>query len=88
MFGMLKVILGGDRVAGCLRIARKLHVLFRDMSGVAADLHFRSVGLVDASHRVMTLAVPVVVVNVIVIIVTSTHPLVLTVSHDLSVYDP
>jgi hypothetical protein len=48
MFGVLKIIFGRDRVAGCLRVARKLHVFLGDVGGVATDLHFRSVGFVDA----------------------------------------
>jgi hypothetical protein len=37
MFGMLVVILGGHRIAGSLRVARKLDIFFRDVRSGAAD---------------------------------------------------
>jgi hypothetical protein len=37
MFGMLVVILGGHRIAGSLRVTRKLDIFFRDMRSGAAD---------------------------------------------------
>ena len=92
MLGMLIVILGGDRIAGRARVARQLHVFFRDMGCGAADLDVRPVGLEHPGHRV--LAAPVVVIIIIVvavvIVVPVTHPLVvvLTVSHVLPLFQP
>ena len=43
MLGVLIIIFGCDRIAGTLRIARELNVLFRDMRCGAADLHVGTV---------------------------------------------
>jgi len=84
MFGMLVVVLGGDRVAGRTRVARKLHVFLGDVGGGPADLDVRSIRLEYPGHRV--LATPVVV---IVVVVPVTHPLVvLTVSHVVPLFQP
>src|SRR5260370_765478 len=86
MFGMLVVILGGYRIAGGARVARQLHVFFRNMGCGTTDLDVGSVGLEHPGHRV--LAAPVAVIPVVVIPVT--HPLVvvLTVSHVLPLFQP
>src|SRR5258706_5611339 len=86
MFGVLVVILGGYRIAGRARVARQLHVFFRDVGCGAANLDVGSVGLEHPGHRV--LAAPVAVNSVVVIPVT--HPLVvvLTVSHVLPLFQP
>ena len=89
MLGMLVVILGGYRIAGGARVARQLHVFFRDMGCGAADLDVGSVGLEHPGHRV--LAAPVVIIIIIVIVVVPVaHPLVvvLTVSHVLPLFQP
>src|SRR6185437_7221389 len=78
MFGVLIIIFRRDRIAGALRIARKLDVFFRNMRGGAPDLHVRSVRLVDPRQRILAFAV---------IVVTSPHTL-LTVSHDIPVLLP
>ena len=39
VLGVLIVILGGDRIAGRLRVAGKLNVFLGDVMTVAADLH-------------------------------------------------
>jgi len=81
VFGVLIVILGGDRIARRARIARELHILLGNMRGCAADLDIRAVRIEHPGHRV--LAAPVIVVVGIVIPVIP-HPLViLTVSHVL-----
>lgn len=46
MFGMLIVILGRNRVAGTLRIAGELQILFGDVGCCSANFHVRSIGLV------------------------------------------
>jgi hypothetical protein len=88
MFGVLVVILGGDRIAGRARVARQLHVFFRDVGGGAADLDVGSVGFEHPGHRV--LAAPVVIIVVIVVVIPVTHPLVvvLTVSHVSPLFQP
>ena len=85
MLGMLIVVLGGDRIAGRARIARKLHIFFCDVRGGAADLDVRSIGLKHPGHRV--LATPVAIIS---IVITVTHPLVLvlTVSHVVPLFQP
>ena len=48
MLGVLIVVLGCDRIAGRLRIPRKLHVFVGDMRGSAANLHVRTIGFVNS----------------------------------------
>src|ERR1035437_3026424 len=86
MLGMLIVILGGHRIAGRARVARQLHVFFRDVGCGTADLDVGSVGLEHPGHRVLAAAAPVVIAAVIVPV---THPLVvLSVSHVLPLFQP
>ncbi len=87
VFGVLVVILGRHRIAGRARIARQLHIFFRDVGRGAADLDIGSVRLEHPGHRVLTASVVIVVV---VIVVPVTHPLVvvLTVSHVLPLFQP
>src|SRR5215475_6760540 len=79
MFGMLKVVLGGDRVARGVGIARELHVFFRHVRCRAADFHIRPVRLVDPRQGILALAA---------IVVASPHAFVLTVSHGSPVTHP
>jgi len=48
MFGVLVIVLGGDGVAGTLRVARKLQVFFGDVGRRSANFHVGSIGLVHA----------------------------------------
>jgi hypothetical protein len=75
VLGVLVMVLGGDGVAGGLRIAGELQILFSDVVRGTADLHLGSVRLVDTRQGVVM--VPVVAL----IAVASPHALVLTVSH-------
>lgn len=82
MFGMLKIILGRDRIAGRLGVARKLEIFLSHVIGRAANLHIRAVGFVDPRQRVVIAAV------IVLLIVAPAHTLVvmmmlLTVSHGL-----
>ena len=88
MFGMLVVVLGGNRVAGGTGVACQLDVFFGDVRGGAADLDVGPVRFEYPGHRV--LAAPVVIVVVIIVVVPVTHPLVviLTVSHVLPLFQP
>ena len=65
MLGVLVVIFGRDRIARALRVARELHVFFRDVRGGAANFHVGAVRLVDPRQRILTLAVVIVVIVVV-----------------------
>src|SRR5262249_55424367 len=80
MLGVLVVVLGGDRIAGALRIARELQIFFGDVPGGGADLGLGAVRFVDPGQRVLTAAI--LVVTAAASAATVTHALlVLTVSH-------
>jgi hypothetical protein len=83
MLGVLKVIFRRDRIAGRLRVARKLEIFFRNVRWRTANLQIGSVRFEHPRHRILTLAV--VIVIIVIVVVTSAHALVLTVSHDLPV---
>jgi len=70
MFGVLVVILGGNRIAGALGIARKLDVFFRNVRSRAANFDVRAVRFVNARQRILAFAV-----------VTATPHALLTISH-------
>ncbi len=78
VLGMLIVIFSCNRIAGRLRVARKLNVFFCDMRRIAANFHIRPVLLEYACHWIVTLAM----------VISPAHPLVLTVSHDLPAANP
>ena len=65
VLGVLKIGFGQDRIANRLGIACQGHVLFRDVRGISAYLHIRSVGLVAPRKRVLALSVVVVIVIVV-----------------------
>jgi hypothetical protein len=77
MFGMLVVILGCYRVAGTLRVARKLDIFFRNVRSGAADLYIGTVRFINTRERILAFAV----------VAASPHSL-LTVSHDVPVRRP
>ena len=68
VFGMLKVILGRDRIAGGLGVTRELEIFLRDVIGRSADLHVGPVGFVHPCQRVVTAAVVIVVVVVVLLL--------------------
>ena len=70
---VLQVTFRHDRIAGRLSIARELQILFADMMGGAPDLYVRPVRPVGARKRIWTFS--------IIVVVASTHTLVLTRSH-------
>lgn len=80
MLGMLIVVFGGDRIAGTLRIAGELQVLFGDVGGRAADFHIRSVGLVHAGQGILVMTTTFAV--------ATPHALILSVSHGLLFCQP
>jgi len=59
VFGVLKIVLGGDAIARCLRVARQGKVFLQHLVGVAADPHLGPVaveGLVLHRHMRLTIA--------------------------------
>lgn len=46
VFGMLKIVLGGDRVVACMCVARQLEVSFRHMPRGAANSGVRAVRVI------------------------------------------
>jgi len=70
MFGVLVVILGGNRIAGALGIARKLDIFFRNVRSRAANFDVGAVRFVNARQRILAFAV----------VTASPHAL-LTISH-------
>ena len=77
MFGVLVVILGRHRVAGPLRVTRKLNVFFCNMGSGTADFHIGTVRFINTRERILAFAV----------IAAPPHSL-LTVSHVLPVRRP
>ena len=76
MFGVLVVVLGGDRITGALRVAGELNVFFGDLGGGSADFDVGSGRFENARQRILAAAVAIA------------QPLVLTVSHDLTFCHP
>ena len=59
VLGMLKVVLGGDAIAGCLRVTRQGEIFFQHLVGIAADSHLGPVaveGLVFDRHMRLAIA--------------------------------
>jgi hypothetical protein len=80
MFGVLIVVLGRDRIAGTLRVARQLEIFLGNVGGRSPDFHVRSVGLVHARQWIL--------VMMTTFAVATPHALILTVSHDLLFRQP
>ena len=80
MLGVLIVVFRGDRIAGTLRIAGELQVLFGNVGGRAANFHIRSIGLVHAGQWIL--------VMMTTFAVATPHALILTVSHGLLFCQP
>jgi hypothetical protein len=70
MLGVLEIVLRRHRIAGRLRVARELEIFFGNVRWSATNFDIGSIRLEHPGHRILALAV------------ASTHPLVLTVSHD------
>jgi hypothetical protein len=79
MLGVLVIIFGGDGIAGTLRIAGELQVLFGDVGRRTSDLHVRSAGLVHARQWILVMTTTFAV--------ATPHAL-LTVSHGLLFCQP
>jgi hypothetical protein len=48
MFGVLIIMLGGDRVSGALRVAGELEIFFRDVGRRAPYFYVLPIGLVQS----------------------------------------
>jgi hypothetical protein len=57
VLGVLVVVFGGDRIAGSRGVAGQLQVLLGDMVRGPADLHIRTVRLVDPRQRIVVMTV-------------------------------
>jgi hypothetical protein len=80
MFGVLIVILRCDRIAGALRVARKLKIFLGDVRCGPANFHVLPVGLVHSRQWILMMATTLTV--------TTAHALILTVSHGLLFRNP
>jgi hypothetical protein len=80
MFGVLQISFGRDRIAGRLRVARKLRVFFGDVMRGAADFHVRAVRFIYPRHWVVTAPVPPAHAVFIVVVVLSVSHLIQSLS--------
>ena len=81
---VLIVVFRGNRIPRGLGIARELNVFFSNMGRVASNFDVGPVRFVNTRHRIVILAVTMLVVTVTmaVAVIAAAHALVLTVSHD------
>src|SRR5215510_14076 len=80
---MLIVVFRRDRIAGGLGVARKLNVLLSNVGRVSANFDVRTVRFVNTRHRIVVLAVAMLIVTTMAVaVIAAAHALVLTVSHD------
>src|SRR5215470_11157668 len=79
---VLVVVFGRDRIAGGLGIARKLNVFLSNVGWVSANFDVGTVRFVNTRHRIVVLAVAMLIVTVAMAVIAAAHALVLTVSHD------
>src|SRR5271156_1885844 len=52
MFGVLEIVFRSDRIPARVRVARQLKIFFRDMVGIAANLHVGAVRFVRTRQRI------------------------------------
>jgi len=72
VFGVLKIVLRGDRVAACVSVARQLKVFFRYMQRRAANSDVTTVGVIRTRQGVgLTMAICLAVAKSV--IVTKCH---------------
>jgi hypothetical protein len=79
MFGVLIIMLGGDRISGALRVARELEIFFRDVGRRAPYFYVLPIRLVQSRQRILVMTA---------FAITTAHALVLTVSHVLQFRQP
>jgi len=80
MFGVLIIILGGDRISGALRVTSELEIFFRDVGRCAPYFYVLPIGLVHSRQRIL--------VMMTAFAIASAHAFVLTVSHGLLFRQP
>src|SRR5579862_1864825 len=80
MFGVLIVILGGNRIAGALCIAGELEIFFGDVRCRSPDFYVLPVGLVHPRQWIL--------VMMATLTIATAHALILTVSHGLLFRQP
>ena len=69
LFGVLEVVLGQNRVAGGLGVARQLEIFLRHMRRIAAHLHVRTVRFEVPAQRIDVLAPAIVVPAALAVLV-------------------
>src|SRR5215510_7864283 len=79
---VLVVVFRRDRIAGGLGIARELNVFFSNVGWISTNFDVGAVRFVNARHRIVVLAVAMLIVTMAVAVIAAAHALVLTVSHD------
>ena len=79
---VLIVVFRGDRIARGLGIARELNVFFSNMRRIASNFDVGTVRFVNTRHRIVILAVAMLIVTMAMAVIAAAHALVLTVSHD------
>jgi hypothetical protein len=72
MFGVLQIILGGDRISACMSVSCKLEIFFRDVMRIAAYFDVRPVRFIGSRQRIGPSSI---------VRRPAAHPLVLTWSH-------
>jgi len=85
VLGVLEVVLGGDWIAGRLGVAGELKIFLGNVVCRSSDLHLWAIRLIDPRQwivMVMPAAATAAAVVALLIAVTSSHALVLSVSHD------
>ena len=83
VLGVLEVVLGGDWIAGRLGIAGELKIFLGNVVCRSSDLHLWAIRLIDPCQWiVMVMPAATAAVVALIVAVTSSHALVLSVSHD------
>src|SRR5215470_3518952 len=79
---VLVIVFRRDRIAGGLGIARKLNVFLGNVRWISTNFDVGTVRFVNTRHRIVVLAVAMLIVTVAMAVIAAAHALVLTVSHD------
>ena len=83
VLGVLEVVLGGDWIAGRLGVAGELKIFLGNVVCRSSDLHLWAIRLIDPRQWiVMVMPAATATVVALIVAVTSSHALVLSVSHD------
>jgi len=83
VLGVLEVVLGGDWIAGGLGVTGELKIFLGNVVCRSSDLHLWAIRLIDPCQWiVMVMPAATAAVVALIVAVTSSHALVLSVSHD------